>query len=108
MILNIYDKKQIVKTYEADAYDLMFGVLEDVAAVVKLDELKEGSDAEIIKLIGGAVLASMDTVKDLLKDIFDGVTDDELRNTRISEIAAVLLDVVKYTIKKLGTLKSKN
>lgn len=108
MKLNIYDKKQIVKTYEADEYDLMFGVIEDVAKVVRLDELKDGTDAEIIKLIGGAVLASMDTIKDLLKDIFDGLTEEEIRHTTVPEIGAVLLDVVKYTLKRLNNLKSKN
>ena len=42
MKLPIYQKKEIVKTYEADTYDLMFGVLEDVADAIKLDELKSG------------------------------------------------------------------
>lgn len=108
MKLNIYDHKKIVKTYEAETYDLMFGTLEDVAAVVKVDELKSGSDVEIIKLAVQAVLGSMDTVKELMHDIFDGITDEELRHTTISEMAVVLADVVKYTIKKLGELKIKN
>lgn len=102
MRLNIYNGKQIEKTYEADAYDLMFGTVEDVAAAVKLDELKTGTDVEIIKMIGNLVLSSMDTVKDLLKDIFDGITDDELKHTKVKEIAGVLLDVVKFTIQQLS------
>lgn len=102
MKLNVYEKKKIVKTYEADTYDLMFGVIEDVADAVKLDELKSGSDVEIIKMAGNLVLKSMDTVKELLKDIFDGITDEELKNTRVSEIAQVLVDVVKYTLAQLG------
>ena len=52
MKLNIYEKKQVIKTYEADAYDLMFGTLEDVADAVKLDDLKSGSDVELLKMIG--------------------------------------------------------
>lgn len=109
MKLNIYEKKQIVKTYEADTYDLMFGTIEDVADAVKLDELKTGSDVEIIKMVGNLVLTSMDTVKNLLKDIFDGITDEELKNTKVSEIARVLLDVIKFTIVQLNTgVNSKN
>ena len=102
MKLNVYEKKKIVKTYEADTYDLMFGVIEDVADAVKLDELKSGSDVEIIKMAGNLVIKSMDTVKELLKDIFDGITDEELKNTKVSEIAMVLVDVVKYTITQLN------
>ena len=102
MKLNIYEKKKIVKTYEVDTYDLMFGVLEDVADAIKLDELKTGTDVEIIKMAGNLVLNSMETVKDLFKDIFEGITDEELKKCKISEMAMVLVDVVKYTLNQLG------
>ena len=109
MKLNIYAKKKVVKTYEADTYDLMFGTVEDVANAVNLDKLKTGSDAEIIKIVAEFVMTSMDTVKDLLKDIFDGITDDELKNTKVSEIAVVIVDVVKFTIAQLNIgINSKN
>ena len=102
MKLNIYEKKTIVKTYEADTYDLMFGVLEDVADAIKLDELKNGTDTEIIKMAGNLVLHSMETVKGLFKDIFEGITDEELKHCKVSEMAVVLVDIVKYTLNQLG------
>jgi len=107
MKLNIYGKNEdgkkiIVKTYTAETYDLMFGTCEDVAHAVNLDALKTGSDVEIIKMVGNLVLQSMDTVKDLLKDIFEDITDEELKNTKVTEIAIVLVDVVKFTIMQLN------
>ena len=72
MRLNIYDKKNCVKTYTADTYDLMFGTLEDIAEAVNLDGLKEGTDAEIIKMAAQLAINCKDTVSDLMKDIFDG------------------------------------
>lgn len=109
MKLNIYSKKKIVKTYEADTYDLMFGTVEDVANAINLDTLKTGEDVEIIKMAGNLVLSSMDTVKNLLKDIFEGLTDEEIKNTKVQEIAVVLVDVVKFTIAQLNLLPhSKN
>lgn len=102
MILNIYKDRQIEKTYTAETYDLMFGTIEDVADAINLDSLKTGSDVEIIKMIGNLVLNSMGTVKNLLKDIFDGITDEELKRVKVKEIAAVLLDVVKFTIIQLN------
>lgn len=109
MILNVYNKKKIVKTYEADSYDLMFGTVEDVADAIKLDQLKTGSDAEIMQAIATFVLTSKDTVKDLMKDIFDGITDDEIRRTTVKEQAAVLYEVVQFTFRQLsGFGKSKN
>lgn len=109
MKLNIYKNKRVAKTYETDTYDLMFGVLEDVADAIKLDELKTGTDVEIIKLVGNLVFQSMSTVKNLLKDVFDGITDEELKNTKVSEIAMVLIDIVKFTINQLNLMpNSKN
>lgn len=102
MKLNIYGKNKVVeKTYEADTYDLMFGVIEDLAATIKLDELKTGSDVEIFKMIGSVALTSMDTIRDLLKDIFPGITDAELKRTKIKEIVEVLVAVVRFTIGQL-------
>ena len=102
MKLNIYENKKVVKTFTAETYDLLFGTVEDVAEAVHLDELQTVSEAEIIKLIGKMVLNSMGTIKDLLKDIFDGLTDEDLKKVKVSEIAKVLLDVVKYTIIQLN------
>ena len=102
MKLNIYNRKEIVKTYEADSYDLLFGTLEDVANAIKLDEMKTGSQDEIFKAAVNLVTNSMDTVNDFLKDIFEGISDDEIRNTRLSEIIQVFVDVVTYTIKSLN------
>lgn len=109
MKLNVYEKKKIVKTYETDVYDLMFGTVEDIAAAVKLDELKTGSDVEIIKLVGNLVITGMDTIKNLLKDVFEGITDDELKKVKVSEIAVVLIEIVKFTLAQLNLgINSKN
>lgn len=104
MKLNIYDKKKVVKTYEMDSYDLMWGTVEDIADAIKLDELKSGSNEEIIKLAFNLVVTAKDTVNDLMKDIFDDLTDEELRRVRVSEMVNVLVDVVKFTVKELGKM----
>lgn len=103
MKLNIYEKKKVVKTYEADTYDLMFGTVEDIADAVDLDKLKGGTDADLLKTVGKVAITSMDTIRNLLKDIFEGITEEELKNTRISEIAAVLVEVIKFTIGQLNS-----
>lgn len=108
MKLNIYEKRKIVKTYEVETYDLMFGTIEDIANAIDLDSLQGGSDVDIIKAIGNLVVNSMDTIKELLKDIFDGITDEELKHTKVSEITNVIIDVVFYTIKQLSFGKGKN
>lgn len=100
--LNIYEKKQIVKTYTAETYDLMFGTVEDLLELIDIDNLQSGSDVEIIKLVGNVVTKGMGIIKPLLKDIFEGLTDDELKCTKIQEIATVLIDVVKFSINEMS------
>ena len=98
MKLNIYDHKEVIKTYEANEYELMFGTVEDMIHAAKLDKIESGTDAEIVMAATNLVTTSMDTVKDLLKDVFDGLTDDEIRHTRVSEIVNVIVDVIMYAI----------
>lgn len=108
MKLNIYEKKEIIKTYTADTYDMPFGIVEDVAEAVDLDSLKTGDDVEIIKMAGNLVLKSMDTIKVLIKDVFEGITDEEIRKCTVPEIAQVIVDIVQFTISQLSLGKSKN
>lgn len=110
MKLNIYnDNDEIVKTYEKENFKLKFGTIEDIIKAIDLDGLKNGSDNEIISIVTNLVITSLDTVKDLMKKIFNGLTDEDLRNTGIDDMAQVLIDVIKYTISRLsfGT-KGKN
>lgn len=102
MKLNIYDHKEVIKTYEADEYELMFGTVEDMIDAAKLDKIESGTDAEIVMAATNLVTTSMDTVKDLLKDVFDGLTDDEIRHTRVSEIVNVIVDVIRYAISQIS------
>lgn len=102
MKLNIYEKKRVVKTYEAESYDLMFGTVEDVMTMFKVDDLQTGSDVEIIRMVGSALPSCINTVKPLLKDIFEGLTDEELKNVKLKEIVAVLVEVVKFAFAQMA------
>ena len=99
--LNIYEKKKIVKTYTAETYDLMFGTVEDLIDLIDLDQLKNGTDAEIIKLVGKVLINGMGIIKPLLKDIFEGLTDEELKKTKVSEISTALVEIVKFSISQI-------
>lgn len=101
MKLNIYEKRSIVKTYEASAYEIMFGTVEDIIDAAKLDRIETGTDAEIVMAATNLVTNSMDTVKDLLKDVFDGLTDDEIRHARVSDIINVIVDIIMYAVSQI-------
>ncbi|MCI9366306.1 MAG: hypothetical protein HFJ54_07295 [Clostridia bacterium] len=99
--LNIYEKKKVAKTYTAETYDLMFGTVEDLLDVIDIDNIQAGDRAELLKAIAKVLANSMNIVKPLLKDIFEGLTDEELRNTKLKDIIDVLAEIVAYSINQL-------
>lgn len=100
--LNIYDGREISKTYTAETYDLMLGTVEDLIDIVDLDSLQSGSDVELVKLAVNALTRGMDVIKPLLKDIFEGLTDDELKHTKVKDLASVLVAVTKFAIDQIS------
>lgn len=99
--LNIYNKKEVVKTYEAETYDLEFGTVEDLINLIDLDNLNLDNNTELIKAAGKVCMGGMDVIKPLYKEIFDGLTDDELRHTHLSELANILIKVIKFSIDEM-------
>lgn len=108
--LNIYKKKEVVKTYECDSYDLMFGTLEDFLNILDLETMTgEMSDTDFIKLVSVIITKSLGELKPLLMDVFDGLTEKELRNTKVKELVAVMIQIVMYSISEIkGVTNSKN
>ena len=99
--INIYNKREIAKTYTSDTYDLMFGTVEDFMDLINVDELKTGDDKEIIVLVGKALPKGMGTIKALLKDVFEGMTDEDLKHTKVKEITRVLVNIIKSSITEI-------
>ena len=102
MKLNIYkNQKEIEKTYTVDEYDIMYGTVEDVFEVLDgMENMK--TDGEILKLIQ----ANRKKLNGLLLDIFDGLTEEELRKIKIKELVPLFLDLFKYVRDSFGIEKN--
>lgn len=100
--LNIYDRetKQIKKTYTVDSIDLMFGTVEDILNVVDIDKLTDQTEVAKMVIKGWAQL------KPFLKDIFPGLTDDEIKGVKINEMIPVFFDIFKGISENMGVLIS--
>lgn len=103
--LNVYKGREIEKTYRTDTYDLMFGTVEDIVGLLDDINLDMSTNEDYEKLFR-IVTGSMDTLKPFLKDIFEGLTDEEMRRTRVKEIIPVLIEVFKYSLSEIGGLNT--
>lgn len=100
LVLNIYDpqSKMITKQYTAETVDIMFGTIEDLIDVIDIDNLND--NMEWAKVI----FTAMKKLKPLLKEIFTGVTDEELKNTKIKELVPLFISIFKYMMTEINGL----
>lgn len=99
MKLNIYkNQKEIEKTYTVDAYDLMYGTVQDILAILDAVDLQNMNDTSKIL---DAIKDNRTKVEDLLLDIFGsaGLTPDELRRMKIKELIPLFMDLFAYVKK---------
>lgn len=98
--LNIYDRetKQIAKTYTTDSIDLMFGTVEDILNVIDLDNLNDQ------KALAGMIVKGWAQLKPFLKDIFPGLTDDEIKGVKINEMIPVFMQIFAGISENMGVL----
>lgn len=101
--LNIYgngSRKEATKVLTCEGYDLMLGTVEDFMDIVDLDKLDD--DKEIIKM----VMKGYGQLKPLLKDIFEGLTDEDFRGIKITELVSVIIDLGREIALSLNILKT--
>lgn len=88
--LNIYNGKVIEKTYITDTYDLMYGTIEDVLNVIDLDKIDKSVE------LGKMIIRLLPLINPFLKDVFDGLTDEELRHTKVKEVKQIFEKIFSY------------
>lgn len=116
MKLNIYGKvdgkREVVKTYEAETYDLMYGTVEDFLQLVDVQNIQMVMTETVgeNQVIGVAEIVTncFGQIAPLLMDIFDGLTSEELRNAKVSEIIDVVKECISYSVKTAFKGTSKN
>lgn len=103
--LNIYkedNKNEVEKTYKADGYDLMLGTVEDFMAILDLDNIN--NNIEVAKM----VVKGYSQIKPLLKDVFPGVTDEELKRVKVPELVNTIIQIGMSIVDSLKELKPGN
>lgn len=98
LILKIYDGKTVKKEYKAETVDFSFGVIEDVLDALDFEHMKTGSNAELAVM----VTKCSKQLKPFLMDIFEGLTAEEIRHTKISNLIEIFRDLYRYATNELA------
>lgn len=94
LVINIYDKKgkEVVKTATATTYDLMFGTVQKLMDLLKIEDLK--NNVELLKMLYGA----WNEIRLVLGEVFPEITEEEWKYVKIKELLPVIRDIAKATI----------
>ena len=101
LILPIYEGKEVVKEYTAEEYNVKFGTAEDIIALLDTEKIVKGTREEMVSGVARTIPKLTDMLKHLIKDIFPGITDEEIRSCDLADIAVVIVDVFETTIIKI-------
>lgn len=104
--LNIYKtQKEIEKTYSTQDYDVLYGTVEDLLDCLDLEALTNQDDKEgIIAAASRLIRARADVINPLLMDIFPGLTEDEMRRTKVREVLEVVVGLTGFSLDQIKSL----
>lgn len=104
--LNIYkNQREIEKTYVANTYDIMFGTVEDLVNLLDMEALRgKNGNESLVNALANLVTGSKELLRPLLKDIFPGLTDDELRRVKAKEVLAVAAGLAGFSLDEIKGL----
>lgn len=117
MKLNIYTDDfctEVARVATAGEFKLSLGICEDVLDIIQIDMWDGGlsalTDEGMRELSIGIIRDAFPFFKKIVKRIFD-LTDEEVRNTDLVDIANVVVGIINYSISQLGSslgVKGKN
>lgn len=115
--LNIYTDgklKEIEKTYVANDFELSTGTCEDLLNIINIDmfdDMEALSNETKLTYILKSIVGGVALFKDILKNVFDGLNDDEIKRTKTSDIINCVAAIIKYSVTGLfnsfGSTKNK-
>lgn len=104
--LNIYKTQtEIEKTYTAQDYEVLYGTVEDLLDCLDLEALTNTDDKDgIIAAVSNLTRSCKHIINPLLMDIFPGLTEEELRNTKTKEVLNVIVGLTGFSIDQIKSL----
>lgn len=105
LTLNIYsatEKGKVEKTYTCESYDLMLGTVEDIMAIIDIDQMTD--NAAMTRM----VVQAFGKLKPFIKDVFTGVTDEELKRVKVKELIPTFVDIFKSILDDLKIIQTGN
>ena len=101
LTLTIKDKKgEVIKTVEAQTFDIYFGTIDNLMGLLDLDE--ETSSFELLKKVSTA----WKELINILSDIFPDMEKEDWQYVKVNDLIPILLQIVGYTFSEMMGIPS--
>lgn len=92
--LHIYDKtgKNLIKMYEAQPFELPFGTVRKLMAIVKIEDMND--QAELLRTVAQA----WDEIISVLCTVFPECSEEEWDTVKTKEVLRVVVQIAKAAI----------
>lgn len=104
--LNIYNKAKIIKTYTTKNIYINTSVVETIFELVDIDKLmnKTTSQEELGKELLKIIVKGWANFKNVIFELFEGITEEEWKKTRINEVARLIIFILQDALAALNDI----
>lgn len=112
LTLNIYKCGKVEKMYTAEDFVLTTGTCEDILDLAEKTKLldmigKPNVDQFTLGVEGlRTVSRAFPKLKPMLMEVFEGLTEEEIKRTSIKEVGQVVVKIIQYTVGELFEIKT--
>ena len=94
------DNKTVAKTYRSDRVGIRFGTVKGILKAIP----KEGIDLNDDMAVGRLLLQEWENISPLFRNIFPGLTEEELDTCEIEDMIEVMRVVIAFASEKFGEM----
>lgn len=94
------NKTEIEKSYEAEGYELPFGIIDEILETLDFEKMDQTA-------LGLAVVKNVKQIKPLMLDIFEGLTEEELGRVKVTKLVPIIFEIF-VGVKDQLTIEIKN
>lgn len=100
--LDVYDGREVVKTFVADERDVTVGICEDVLRMVDVERLPMmGTDPAAAEAVTASFIRAFMQFREVAKRLFPDMTDEDYRRCLPADVGAVMMGLVTYSLQCL-------
>ena len=106
VVLNIYNKDKIEKTFKTKDIYINTGIVETIFDLVDIDKLmnKSTSQEDLGRELLKVIVKGWGSFKEVIKQIFPDLTEEDWKKTRLNEVTSIIITILQNALSSLNDI----